>query len=250
MPSGRLVDYLGSGLAGDRPATPDLTAGSLGAWWATDTLVLSIWDGTSWADVQGATFVPPSGGFSQGALLVYDIGAGAFVELPPGSPGDFLTTDASIGPYWTAVPPGSGDVVGPASSTDNTLPRFNGTSGKLIEGTGIVVGDDDELSRFKALVQEQTGASYTVAETDSGTILELNNAATVTLTLPSNMPKGVNLTVVQMGAGVIDFVVETGGALVNRQGHNSSAGQYAVCVLYVSENVSGATWVLGGDTAT
>jgi len=250
MPSGRLVDYLGSGLAGDRPATPDLTAGSLGAWWATDTLVLSIWDGTSWADVQGATFVPPSGGFSQGALLVYDIGAGAFVELPPGSPGDFLTTDASIGPYWTAVPPGSGDVVGPASSVDNTLPRFSGTSGKLLEAAGIVVGDDDELSGYKALVVQQTGASYTLAESDSGEIIELSHSSTITLTLPSTMPKGFACTIAQVGAGVVDFVVESGGTLRNRQGHNSSAGQYALCTLYVSENISGAVWMLGGDTAT
>lgn len=250
MASGRLVDYLGAGLASARPAAPDLTTGSLGAYWSTDTGTLSIWDGTSWSDVQGASFLPPSGGFTSGAILVYDATAGAFVELPPGNPGDVLTYEASNGPQWEPGGTGSGDVVGPVSSTDNTLPRFVGTSGKQIEGTGIVVGDDDELSGFKALVQEQTGTSYTVSEADSGKIIEFNNAATITVTLPSNMPKGVSITAVQAGAGVIDFVVETGGALVNRQGHNSSAGQWAVCLLYVRENDSGATWVLGGDTAT
>jgi hypothetical protein len=198
---------------------------------------------------QAGTALSRVGGFSNGAILVYDSVSGAFVELPPGDPGDLLTIEASNGPQWAPGGAGTGDVVGPVSSVDNTLPRFVGTSGTQIEGTGIVVGDDDELSNYKALVEELTGTSYTVTEADSGKILEFNNAATITVTLPSNMPKGVAFTAVQAGAGVIDFVVETGGVLANRQSHNSSAGQYAMCSLYVRENVSGATWVLGGDTA-
>jgi hypothetical protein len=36
---------------------------------------------------------------------------------------------------------GSGDVVGPASSTDNALVRFDSTTGKLIQNSVVIVGD-------------------------------------------------------------------------------------------------------------
>lgn len=51
--SGLLIDYLGSGVIADRPATPTLFADSVGLWWATDTEVLSAWDGTVWTDITG-----------------------------------------------------------------------------------------------------------------------------------------------------------------------------------------------------
>lgn len=48
MASGRLIDYLRSGLAASRPATPDLQDGGLGLYYATDTSELSVWDGSDW----------------------------------------------------------------------------------------------------------------------------------------------------------------------------------------------------------
>lgn len=36
-------------------------------------------------------------------------------------------------------------VTGPVSVTDNTIPRYNGTTGKAIEGTGVVIDDDGDL---------------------------------------------------------------------------------------------------------
>src|SRR5574337_915301 len=50
MASGRLIDYLGSGTAASRPASPTLISGSLGLYYATDTAAFSVWDGTSWHD--------------------------------------------------------------------------------------------------------------------------------------------------------------------------------------------------------
>jgi len=48
---------------------------------------------------------------------------------------------------------GSGDVVGPASATDNAIARFNGTTGKLIQNSGITIAD---------------GATGTLSGTNSG----------------------------------------------------------------------------------
>jgi hypothetical protein len=35
----------------------------------------------------------------------------------------------------------SGDVVGPASATDNAIARFDGTTGKLIQNSAVTIGD-------------------------------------------------------------------------------------------------------------
>jgi hypothetical protein len=48
MTSTLIIDYLGVGLASARPATPNLFAGALGLYFATDTGALSSWDGTTW----------------------------------------------------------------------------------------------------------------------------------------------------------------------------------------------------------
>lgn len=40
---------------------------------------------------------------------------------------------------------GSGDVTGPASSTDNAIVRFDGATGKLVQNSGITIGDTDNV---------------------------------------------------------------------------------------------------------
>lgn len=40
---------------------------------------------------------------------------------------------------------GSGDVVGPASATDNAIARYDGTTGKLIQNSAVVIDDDGDL---------------------------------------------------------------------------------------------------------
>lgn len=41
---------------------------------------------------------------------------------------------------------GSGDVTGPGSSTDNALARFDGATGKIIQNSGAILDDTDNLS--------------------------------------------------------------------------------------------------------
>lgn len=63
---------------------------------------------------------------------------------PPGSAaGKFLRDD---GTWQTVSGGGSGDVVGPGSATDNALARYDGTTGKLIQGSGALVSDAGELT--------------------------------------------------------------------------------------------------------
>jgi hypothetical protein len=55
---------------------------------------------------------------------------------------------------------GSGDVVGPASSTDNAIARFDLATGKLIQNSGILIDDSDNMSGVGTL---DTTGDITVA---------------------------------------------------------------------------------------
>jgi len=45
----------------------------------------------------------------------------------------------------------AGDVVGPASSVDNTVPRYNLATGKLIQGSGVAIDDSDNITTTGAV---------------------------------------------------------------------------------------------------
>lgn len=84
------------------------------------------------------------------------------------------------------------------------------------------------------LTNSQSGTSYTLVLADAGKILELNNAADITLTIPNdssvNHPIGTVISPEQSGAGVIT-VVASAGVSLNAFGGVQSAGQYALLQL-------------------
>lgn len=118
-------------------------------------------------------------------------------------------------------------------------------------GTGVLVSDNDELSGYRGALNAQTGTSYTLVAADTGKVVELTNAAAITLTMPNNLPVGWCCTVVQGGAGAATFTAASGATRRNRQSHTKTAGQWAMTTLYVRTNSGGssAEYVLGGDTA-
>jgi len=101
--------------------------------------------------------------------------------------GDGTTAWTSLS-YWvgsTAV----GDVHGPSSSTDNTVARFDSTGGKTIQGSGIVIDDNDKMSSVKAFSfsgEYSNGVSGTAKTINFANgqkqYVELNSG-TVTLTM-------------------------------------------------------------------
>ena len=57
---------------------------------------------------------------------------------------------ATKGSYWNiidhATAGGLGDVIGPASATDNTIARYDSTTGKLIQGSLVSIDDSGSLN--------------------------------------------------------------------------------------------------------
>lgn len=124
-----------------------------------------------------------------------------------------LTADGSGGAIWTSVS-GTGDVVGPSSSTDNHFAKFDGTTGKGIQdnSTGASLSDagtatfaqviDSGLTASKPVFTDgskQLTSSGTLAPDQGGTGVANNAAATLTrsgnhaLTLTTTNTTGVTL---------------------------------------------------------
>lgn len=80
--------------------------------------------------------------FAQGVLKYYATAEMGVVAMPVaqfGSPGNGAvpTYNSSTDRFELTVPAGSGDVVGPASATDNAVVLFDSTTGKLIKNSTI-----------------------------------------------------------------------------------------------------------------
>ena len=65
------------------------------------------------------------------------------------------------------TPAGSGDVVGPASATDNAIARYDTTTGKLIQNSGVTVDDNG------AIAIPSTGGITIAANATAGQYIEI-----------------------------------------------------------------------------
>lgn len=95
----------------------------------------------------------------------------------------------------------------------------------------------------------QTGTTYTLALTDVAKVVSLTNAASITLTIPTNatvaFPTGTQILLYQGGAGQV--TVGGAGVTIRSQGSKLKLfGQYAVAGLL---KVGTDEWVLFGNTA-
>ena len=65
-----------------------------------------------------------------------------------------------------AFPASFGDVAGPGSSTDNAIPRFDSTTGKIIQNSGITV-DDSNIMTTAGLITANGGISTTTVSSSA-----------------------------------------------------------------------------------
>lgn len=90
-----------------------------------------------------------------------------------------IPTERAVKAYVDASAGGGGDVTGPAGATDNALPRFDTATGKLIQDSGVIVDDSDNMTGVAAFTATGliTGGSLTL--TSGATINELSTDGTL-----------------------------------------------------------------------
>ena len=133
-----------------------------------------VWEGTTGGLVKmggpGATLNADSGNLTELNGIEFDAANGNVITMvPPSSPithtltlpatfdnlnSTILTNDGSGALTWSAISAGDGDIVGPASATDNAVPLFDGTTGNLVKNSTIISNASDDLH-----VQSTTGST-------------------------------------------------------------------------------------------
>lgn len=90
-----------------------------------------------------------------------------------GTSGQVLSTNGTGTLSWTSAGGGgTGDVVGPASATDNAIARFDLTTGKLIQNSTVILDDAGTITGVAALAA--TTVSVTSANAGTATITSGN----------------------------------------------------------------------------
>ena len=102
---------------------------------STNKGTLTVRQGTVFATFT-VTGLTDNAGWSELAVT-YVTGAGTFVDATLSFAGFRRTGNKGD--------TGDGDVTGPSSSIDNTLPRYDSTTGKLLQGSGVTVDDSNNV---------------------------------------------------------------------------------------------------------
>jgi hypothetical protein len=142
------------------------------------------WDGTTLSSTQ----VNITG---QGTLRLQDTTGGEYVGLrspgtlgasytltfpaDDGTSGQALITDGSGVLSWSTA--ASGDVYGPASSTDNAVARFDSTTGKLLQNSVVLIGDTGAVTGVTDLT---ASGSVTLNGGTANGVTYLNGSKVVT----------------------------------------------------------------------
>lgn len=136
---------------------------------------------------------------SAGAAITYDSGTGVITNAAPDQT-VVLTAGAGIStsgayPNFTIAntsPSLGGDVVGPASATDNAVARFDATTGKLIQNSLVIIDDTGSVTGVNALTAESlvinNNATLGSSNTDT---LEVNSRITTDLEPNANNAKDI-----------------------------------------------------------
>lgn len=110
---------------------------------------------------------------------------------------------------WVNSNAGSGDVVGPASATDNAITRFDGTTGKLIQNSNATLDDNGNLGNVNGLAfntaptNAPTAAGAMFWDAGDGTPSVVLNANTSLQLGQENVAKVYNGTGVTINKGQV-----------------------------------------------
>lgn len=167
------------------------------------------------------------------ADILVGLSSGVVDNLPVGTNGQILTADSTqtLGVKWAAAATGDVTLTGTQTLTNKTL-------------TDPVVTES---------VNAQTGTTYTTVLTDAKQMVTLNNASSITVTLPPASSvaytAGSKIDFIQKGAGQVSFA-QGSGVTIRSTGATATApklrAQYsAATAWYEGSDI----WYVVGDIA-
>ncbi|MDT0635108.1 DUF2793 domain-containing protein [Spectribacter hydrogenooxidans] len=159
---------------------------------------------------------------------------------------------ASDGTSWRVISKGvgaesgaSGNVTGPESSTDNSVPRFDGTGGATIQASPVII-DDAGLMSGAGRSRAMKSGDFTLGISDMGRRLECGSGGVMACTVPDNasvaLPVGYEVILVQTDVALVE-VAAAAGVTVRAPDGSKIDGQWTSACLYKR---STNEWVLDG----
>jgi hypothetical protein len=136
---------------------------------AATTTLTAVQASISSANLLTARFLGATSGYV-GVQAATNAGSTTYT-LPSadGTSGQVLSTNGTGTLSWTSAGGGgTGDVVGPASATDNAIARFDLTTGKLIQNSSVIVDDSGSITGVASLAA--VTASITSANAGTATV--------------------------------------------------------------------------------
>lgn len=130
---------------------------------------------------------------------------------------------------------GVGDVMGPGSSTDNAVARFDGTTGKVIQNSVVTIGD--------------TGAVAGVSTLTMSGVLAVNSGDVTTTDLSPSLfdTNATSATILAAATGAIDIA---GGSVSTGCTVTGNTGAFACAAALNGSALNSTTFLQAGEIAT
>jgi hypothetical protein len=146
---------------------------------------------------------------------------------------------------------GFGDVVGPGSSTDNALARFDSTTGKLIQDSSMTCADDlsGEIG-YMDVPQNSQSAAYTTVLADRGKHIYHpvgdNNARTFTIDSNANVPYRIGTAITFINDKNTVTIAITSDTLVWAEDGSTGSRTLAENGVATAIKVTSTRWIISG----
>ena len=200
----------------------------------TDWLVgdWAVYNGTIWQKIDNTDSVTSVNGLTGAVVLtttnvaegtnLYYTDARARASV---SAGTGISYNSTTGVITNSSPSLGGDVVGPASSTDNAIARFDTTTGKLLQNSVVTVGDTGAVTGVTTLAASTSVTTPIVQATNSGGLALKNSAGTTQMSMGAgggdNMSINVSTNINGTNAQIDISPTGTGHVHIKPSGTNS-----------------------------
>jgi len=144
--------------------------------WATDTQLLYVGDGST----AGGILIAGAGSDSYKVKITANDTTAQYLQasLVAGTGITLTLNNSGANETLTVAATATGDVVGPSSSVDNQMLRWNGTTGKLIQGGQITESDTGDMAGVASITGTRDSGSYDNWETATVYVVDDNVVTT------------------------------------------------------------------------
>jgi hypothetical protein len=192
----------------------------------------AVYNGTAWQKIDNTDAVTSVNGYTGTVVLTTtDVAEGTNQYFTTArartsvSAGTGISYDSGTGVITNSSPSLGGDVVGPASSTDNAIARFDTTTGKLLQNSVVTVGDTGAVTGVTTFSASTSVTTPIVQASNSGGLSLKNSAGTTQISMGAgggdNASINVSTNINGTNAQIDISPTGTGHVHINPTGVNS-----------------------------